>query len=92
MMSMHGYYKVSTKLLVSAEIAVGPGVAGAAPATADTTPASTGPSPFSTLSCSCRETAPAGNPALTQEINRGIREGRSAGPLPASAQRTQPRP
>ena len=60
------------KILVSAAIVLGCCVGGAAPASAD-------PSAFATLSCSCRETAPAGSPALKAEIDRGIGEGLSAG-------------
>ena len=83
-----------TKILVSAVIAVGVCISGAAPASADSNPASTAPNPFSTLSCNCRESAPAGGPALSQNIDRGIREGLSASVpgLPAPAQPGQTRP
>jgi hypothetical protein len=64
-----------TKILVSAAIALGASVGGAALASAD-------PNPFGALSCSCQDTAAAaGSPALREEIDRGIRAGLSA-PLP----------
>ena len=49
------------------------------------------PNPYGTLGCNCRETAPAGSPQLSEEINRGIREGLtvSVPGLPAPAQPTQ---
>lgn len=72
------HHHVITKILVSAAIALGFFVGGAAPASADTNAIGTDQNPFSGLTCNCRETAPAGSPALTDEINRGIREGRSA--------------
>ncbi|MGV0043622.1 hypothetical protein ACRU43_25880 [Mycobacterium colombiense] len=53
------------RMLVSAAVMVGSGVLAAAPAGAD-------PSPFSTLSSSCNQTAPAGRDALLQGIRRGI--------------------
>jgi hypothetical protein len=69
-----------TKTLISAAIVVGSCVVGAAPASADPNPASTGSNPFSALSCDCREAAPPHSPALTQEIHRGIQAGLSASP------------
>ncbi len=72
------HYQVITKILVSAAIALGSYVGGAAPASADPNPIGTDPNPFGALSCSCRETAPAGSPALREEIDRGIRAGLSA--------------
>jgi hypothetical protein len=78
-----------TKMLVSAAIVLG-SVVGAAPASASTDPAPAGPNPFGGLSCNCRETAPAGSPALKAEIDRGIREGHSAW-LPGLPAPTQPR-
>jgi hypothetical protein len=69
-----------TRLLVSAAIALGSGVGLAAPASADTNPIGTGPNPFGALSCSCRETAAPGSPALREEMERGIRAGLSASP------------
>ncbi|OBH91711.1 hypothetical protein A5678_10565 [Mycobacterium sp. E2733] len=62
-------------MLVSVAIVVGSGLVAAAPAGAD-------PSPFSTLSCSCPETAPAGSPARSDEITQGIRAGELGGPAP----------
>jgi hypothetical protein len=77
---------VITKLLVSAAIALGSCVGLAVPASADTNPIRTDPNairtdpnPFGALSCSCRETAPPGSPALG-EMERGIRAGLSASP------------
>ena len=77
-----------TKILVSAAIAVGSAVVGAAPASADPHAIGANPNPFSTLSCNCRETAPTGSPALLEEIARGIRKGLSAG-LPGLQPPTQ---
>ncbi len=81
-----------TKILVSAVVAVGVCISGAAPASADSNPASTAPNPFSTLSCNCRESAPAGDP--TEGIHRGLRDGLSASVpgLLAPAQSGQTRP
>ncbi|OIN78119.1 hypothetical protein [Mycobacterium malmoense] len=59
-----------SKILVGAAAAVGAAVTAAAPAGAD-------PSVFGVLSCSCRETAPANSPALTENLNRGIQQGLS---------------
>lgn len=53
------------RILVSAAVVIGSGVLGVAPAGAD-------PSPFSTLSSSCNQTAPAGRDALLQGIRQGI--------------------
>jgi hypothetical protein len=57
-----------TKMLASVAIVLGSLVVGAAPASAD-------PNPFGSLTCSCQETTPAGGPALTAELDRGIRNG-----------------
>jgi hypothetical protein len=67
--------RVITKILVGAAIALGAGLAAAAPAAAGPNPIGTDPNPYGTLGCSCRETAPAGSPQLREKINRGIREG-----------------
>jgi hypothetical protein len=68
------------KTLISAAIVLGSAVGGAAPASADTDPASAGPNPFSALSCSCRQAAPPDSPALRQdELHGGIPQ-----PLPAT--------
>lgn len=85
---------VIANILVGAAIALGAGVAGAAPANADPNAIGTNPNPFSALSCSCRETAPADSPALSEQIKRGLREGFSASVpgLPAPARPSQPRP
>ena len=88
------YRKVITKLLVSAAIALGSGVVGAAPASADPNTVGAEPNPFGTFGCSCRETAPAGSPALREEVERGLQEGHTAWlpGLPAPAQPGQPLP
>ncbi|BBZ45608.1 hypothetical protein [Mycobacterium parmense] len=64
------------KVLSGGAIVVGVAVGLSGTATADP------PSPFGSLGCSCQETAPAGSPALTQKIDRGIRQGLSG--LPSS--------
>jgi hypothetical protein len=63
-----------TKLLFSAAIALGSCVVTAAPALADSNPIGPDPNPFSALSCSCRETAPADSPVVREEIDRGLRD------------------
>jgi hypothetical protein len=73
-----GHQRVITKIPVSAAVAVGSHVGGAAPASADTNSIGTDPNPFAALSCSCRETAPAGSPAFWDEIERGLQAGLSA--------------
>src|ERR1700739_2418632 len=52
--------RVITKLLVSTAIAVGAAMGGAALASADANSTGVDQNAFSTLSCSCRETTPAG--------------------------------
>ena len=78
------------KVLVGAAVALGFCVGGAAPVSADPNPIGSALNSFSSLRCSCRETAPPGSPALREEIEQGIREGRSAW-LPGLAPSTQPR-
>jgi hypothetical protein len=79
--------RMITKILFSAAIALGAGVAWAAPAGADPNATGTDPNPYGNLGCNCRETAPAGSPELSEKINRGIREGLKVSvpglPLPA---------
>jgi hypothetical protein len=87
---MTQHYQVITKTLVSGAIALAAYVGGAAPASAEPDGIGTNPNPFGGLRCSCQETAPPGSPALTQEINRGLWEGRSAW-LPGLPPPTQPR-
>jgi hypothetical protein len=72
------HHQVITKILIGAAVALGAYVGGAAPVSADGNPIGSAPNPFGGLSCSCRETAPPGSPALTEGIERGIREGRTA--------------
>jgi hypothetical protein len=83
------HHKVIMTMLVGAAIALGSGVVGAAPASAAPDTIGPNPSPYSTLHCNCAETAPAGSPALRDEIARGISEGRSAS-LPGLSAPTQP--
>ena len=78
------------KILVSAAIAVGFLVGGAAQASADPNTFGADPNPFSGFSSSRHETAPADSPALSEEINRGLRKGHSAW-LPGLPAPTQPR-
>jgi hypothetical protein len=84
---------IITKVLVSAAIGLGLFIGGAAPASADSNSFGTNPNPFSTLSGHRPETAPPGSPALSDEINRGFREGFTASVpgLPAPTQHGQPR-
>lgn len=85
------HYHLITKIMVSAAIALGSCVGGAAPASADPNPSGTDPNPFGALSCSCgEETAPAGSPA-PREIERGLRAGLAAGLRPPT-QPGQPQP
>jgi hypothetical protein len=81
---------LTTKTLISAAIALGSCVGLAASASADPNPANAGPNPYSTLGCNCQEKAPAGSPAVREEIHRGNQEGLSAS-LPGLSQPTQPR-
>jgi hypothetical protein len=67
-----------TKILVSAAIALGSCIGGAALASADANPVGT--DPFGALTCSCRETASPGSQALTAEMERGIWAGVTASP------------
>jgi hypothetical protein len=92
-MSIANYHRLATKMLVSAAIVLGPGLWGAAPASADRNSMGTDPNPFGTLSCSCPKSAPADGPALTGDIDRGLREGLSAvlPGLPAPGRPGQPR-
>ena len=71
-------HRVITKILVSAAIALGSGVALSASAAAGPNATGTDPNTYGTLGCNCRETAPAGSPQLREEIRQGIREGHSA--------------
>jgi hypothetical protein len=85
------YHRVMTKILiVVVAVALGSYVGGATPVGADPNPIGSAPDPFGGLSCSCRETAPPGSPALREGIERGIREGRTVW-LPGLSPSTQPR-
>lgn len=66
---------VVAKTLLTATLGFGLSVAAAAPAVAN--PADPDPNPFSGLRCNCHEVAPAGSPALIDEIHRGLGEGHS---------------
>ena len=70
-----------SNLLVGAAVVFGSYIALAAPANADPSPAGTQPNPFAGLTCNCQQTARAGGPALTAELDRGISNARSA-PMP----------
>jgi hypothetical protein len=74
---VEGTLNMITKMLVSDAIVLGSLVVGAAPASADPNQSDTQPNPFGSLTCSCQETTPAGGPALTAELDRGIRNGLS---------------
>jgi hypothetical protein len=65
-----------TKILVSAAIALGSCVGGAAAAGAEGTDAN----PFGALGCGCRETAPPGSSTPREEMERGIWAGIDASP------------
>lgn len=67
---------LTTKMVAGLAIAIGAGVVGSATAGAD-------PSAFSTLSCCCQQSAPAGSPARKDAIARGIRQGLSDRPTVA---------
>jgi hypothetical protein len=84
------HHQVIAKILIGAAVALGSYVGGAPPVGADPNPIGSGPNPFGGLSCSCPETAAPGSPALREGIERGIRQGRTAG-LPGPAPSTQPR-
>jgi hypothetical protein len=86
--------RLITEILVGAAIALGAGLAAAAPAAAGPDATGTDPSPYGTLGCNCRESAPAGSPQLSDQINRGIREGLTVSipGLPAPARAGQPLP
>jgi hypothetical protein len=66
-----------TKMLVSAAIVLG-SVWGAAPTSADPNGSDTQTNPFGGLAASSQETAPADGPAVSEELERGIRAGFSA--------------
>ena len=68
------------KILVSAAIALGSCVGGAALVRAETDPVGADPNPFGALGCSCPEAASPGGPALTEEMERGIWGGLTASP------------
>ncbi len=65
------HYQLITKIMVSAAIALGFCVGGAAEAGAD-------PDPYGGLHCGCQGTAPAGGADPTQGIKRGLQEGHTA--------------
>lgn len=74
----HRFQTAIMTMMVGAAIALGSAVVGAAPASAAPNTIGPNPSPYSTLSGGPRETAPAGSPALTAEIDRGLRDGLTA--------------
>lgn len=66
-----------TKMLVSAAIVLGSWGVAAAPAGADPNQSDTHSNPFGGLTCNCQQTTPPGGPALTDELDRGLRMGLS---------------
>jgi hypothetical protein len=74
-----GRHPVLTKMLVSGAIALGVWVGVAAPASGDGNSVGTNPNQFGALGCSCQHTASPSGRAGTEEMERGIREGLSAG-------------
>jgi hypothetical protein len=86
------HHQVITRILVGGAVALGFYVGGAASASADPNSMGSAPNPFGGLTCSCRQTAPPGSPAAREEIERGLRESRSAwlSELPPSTQPKQP--
>ena len=76
------HHQMITKILVSAAIALGSCVAGAAPASADTNPIGTDPNTLGALSCSCQTPPSVTSPDVTDQINRGIQDALTAD-LPA---------
>jgi hypothetical protein len=78
-----------TKILIVVAVALGSSVGAAAPVGADPNPIGSAPNPIGGLSCSCQETAPPGSPVLREEIEQGIRAGRTAW-LPGLSPSTQP--
>ena len=64
-----------TKILVSGAVVLGAWVGAAAPASADANSYGADQNAFGSLTCSCQVTAPLSGPALTNELNRGIRGG-----------------
>jgi hypothetical protein len=78
-MSIAIHHRFIAKVLVSTAVVFGALIGASAPASADPNTAGANPHASSTLSCDCQETAPAGGPASSREINRGIRNGLSAG-------------
>ena len=74
------HHRAITKILVGAGIVLGVCVGGTATARADANPAGTDSNPFGALSCSCQQTAPPGGPAMTGQIEQGIRAGLAASP------------
>jgi len=78
-MSIANHHRFIAKVLVCTAIGFGALIGTSAPASADTNTAGNNPHAFSALSCDCQATAPAGGSASSGEINRGIRNGLSAG-------------
>lgn len=70
---------LSIKALICAALIVVFGASAATPAGADPSPGGGDAHPFGGLSCSCSDTAPAGSPALRQQIAQGIQQALSDG-------------
>ena len=70
-MSIANRCRFIAKVLIGTAIVFGALIGASAPASADTNTAGTNPHAFSTLSCDCQKTAPAGGPASSGEIESG---------------------
>lgn len=68
-----------TKTLICAALAVVFWASRPAPAGADPDPGGGNPGPFGGLSCSCRQSGPAGSSAQRAQIIGGIQQGLSVG-------------
>jgi hypothetical protein len=67
--------KAITKACVGGAIALAAWLGAVAPAGADPSSYGADHSQFGNLTCNCQPQAPLSGPALTQELNRGIRGG-----------------
>lgn len=68
-----------TKMVASAAIVLGALGVGAAPASADPSQSGNDPNPFGGLTCNCQQTTPNGGPAVSDELDQGIRAGLARG-------------
>jgi hypothetical protein len=87
------HQRIITKPLVNAAVALVLWVGSVGSAIADPGSAGTEPNPFGGIDCSCQEKYPDRGPEQGAEIDRGIRDGLSAGRSGAiTGQPNQPRP